>query len=159
MRVFGTLIAFGVAGSALISAQTASSSAAYPDPSAAIPSNASAGCVTYLTTLNADADLEACTDPLAQVVNNYTSATKQKGSTAATDATALTTALDKLCKGNLGCQTATIKGKVFDFGKSCIDDLVAQNDAVVSLYDRLYLIVPFQAALCSTDNSGQYCVT
>lgn len=159
MRVFGALLALGLASSAFVSAQSSTSSAAYPDPSAAIPTNASAGCVSFLTTLNADAELEACTDPLAQVVNNYTQATKQKGSTAATDATALTTALDKLCKGNLGCQTSTIKGKVYEFGENCIDDLVAQNDAVVSLYDRLYLIVPFQGALCSTDSSGQYCVT
>ncbi len=168
MQILLQAIALGAALAPMHVAAQASSSrtskagaplqTSYPNPADAIPSDATSGCRTWLSnSLNTNAQLEACTAPLITVTNSYVQATSQRGATAASDANALTTALDSLCRA--GCQTNVIKGIVSDFATNCLEDMVAQNDKVISAYDSLYLIVPFQQALCTKDKSNNYCVT
>lgn len=45
------------------------------------------------------------------------------------------------------------------FAQACQNELtVSKNQSVILTYDMLYIMGPFQSAVCQKDNSGNYCV-
>lgn len=153
MRLCRPTLALAAAAPALLAALPASAQ------DQGIPSDASSGCQAYINVFNQNTAFSQCTDPLLSAVTQYTKATSQKGATPVSDANALTTALDALCTAGAGCSAGQMKNIVRTFASDCLEDLVAPRQDVVSLYDKLYLITPFQNALCAKDDKNDYCVT
>ncbi|KZT03267.1 uncharacterized protein LAESUDRAFT_762052 [Laetiporus sulphureus 93-53] len=136
----------------LVAAAWASTSSS----SALIPAGISAGCTTFLTSFNSDSTLAACTAPLI-------SATAQFGATANASASptssTVKTALADLCGASSACSPTTIRSTLTGMYAACVDELTSGLNAdVLRTYDVLYSIVPLANAMCSKDDSGDYCV-
>ncbi|KAJ1028674.1 hypothetical protein NDA16_001840 [Ustilago loliicola] len=116
-----------------------------------IPSTASATCQTFLSTLNSDSQLDACTKPLLAATKFYSSNT--------TDSTAqLDSTLSELCSSNTGCDANIIRQRLDQFWQNCHTDLQSKNDAVQAMYDNLYMITPLVNSICSKDENNDYCL-
>lgn len=139
-------------------AQSASSSAASSTATAnpLIPSGISETCKTFLTTLNSDNDLTACT----QTLIDSTSAFGAGGNASSTPSKAtVSSALTSLCSTDISdkCPDSLIRGKLANFYTACSSEL-SSNDDVIKIYDVLYAITPLKTAVCSKDDSGNWCV-
>lgn len=167
--------AFGLLGLASSSmAQTASStssasttatpsSASASASSSLIPSGISPGCSDFLTSLNSDSSIQACTAPLLSATQYYANATdaqskKTTSGTVASSADALKNSLGQLCAASTGCQPGVIRTQLSKFWDSCNDELKNKNEAVIEVYDVLYLINPFHEAVCTLDDDNNYCI-
>ncbi|KDQ55948.1 hypothetical protein JAAARDRAFT_59402 [Jaapia argillacea MUCL 33604] len=139
-------------------AASASSSSATPTSaaSASIPTGISEGCSAFLTSLNSDPALYACTAPLIAA----TSAFGPGGKSANVSSTQITAALTSLCTtNNTSCPDTTVTGKLADFYSNCTAELTSSpNDEVIQTYDILYALTPLKTAVCSKDDTGRFCV-
>lgn len=161
-----TLAQDSASSSSSSSATSASSTAATaPATSTLIPSGISSACSEFLSSLNTDTNIQACTTPLLQATTYYTNATQsaasqKTGTTSETTVSAqtLTDSLDKLCDGNTGCQPQLIRTQLSKFWTACSAELRAKNEAVLNVYDVMYLLNPFQDAVCTKDTSNNYCL-
>lgn len=143
----------------LASAQSASpsSSAAASKGSGGaslIPTDISAGCSSFLTSLDSDSSLSTCTDSLLKSTADF-------GSGGTHSKAAVTEAIDGICDGAVSsaCPDSTIRGKLADFYSACSAELTSSpNKQVRDLYDVLYTLLPMKLAICSKDDSGNYCV-
>ncbi|SJX61716.1 uncharacterized protein SRS1_12700 [Sporisorium reilianum f. sp. reilianum] len=117
----------------------------------AIPSNVSATCQTFLSTLNSDTQLDACTKPLLAATKYYTS--NSTDSAAQLDST-----LADLCSTNTGCDANIIRQRLDQFWQNCHTDLQSNNAAVQAMYDNLYMITPLVNSICSKDTNNDYCL-
>lgn len=122
-----------------------------------IPSGISASCTSYLTSLDDDTNFIPCTSP-------FTTALQQFAPSASTtpSLTTITAALGTLCQSNAfsACPQSTVTAQLGSFYAACSAELTSTpNDAVKSLYDVLYTLVPFRQAICSKDDGGNYCAT
>lgn len=117
----------------------------------AIPSDISATCSTFLSTLNSDAQLDACTKPLLTATQYYAS-----NSTDA--ASQLDPTLADLCSSNTGCDANIIRQRLDQFWQNCHTDLQSANAVVQAMYDNLYMITPLVNSICSKDESNDYCL-
>lgn len=124
-----------------------------------IPSGISAGCQSFLSTLNTDTELSACTQPLLSATKFYSS--NSSDSTSQLDST-----LADLCTPDssssstdaAGCDQNVIRTRLDQFWQNCHTDLQAKNAALQAIYDNLYLITPLVNSICSKDSSGSYCL-
>ncbi|EST07597.1 hypothetical protein PSEUBRA_002684 [Kalmanozyma brasiliensis GHG001] len=117
----------------------------------AIPSDVSSGCQTFLSTLNSDAQLNACTKPLLTATQYYAS-----NSTDA--ASQLDPTLADLCSSNTGCDADIIRQRLDQFWQACHTDLQSANAVVQAMYDNLYMITPLINSICSKDDTNEYCL-
>jgi hypothetical protein len=120
-----------------------------------IPSGISSSCTDYLTSLNNATDFIACTTP-------FTAALEQFAPGASSTSPSVTDALSTLCQSDAfsGCPQSTVTAQLGSFYAACSVELTSSpNDAVKSLYDVLYSLVPLRSAICSKDDSGNYCAT
>ncbi|WFD32184.1 hypothetical protein MSPP1_003226 [Malassezia sp. CBS 17886] len=151
MRI-GWLLAAGVVGGG--SARAAGTEASPLPGLDMIPTNISNSCYTLLSQLNSDKVFQQCTEPLIAATNLYTeqgAADAQNGS--------LTDALDGLCARGHGCDRPLVRQYIAQFWHECAEDLESGNDAVMQLYDYLYVFNPFHDALCSRESrSGDFCL-
>lgn len=141
----------------------ASTSLAQSTSSSIIPTTGvSSGCSSFLTTLNNDTAIQTCTAPLLSATQFYANATSAaKNSTAAnttSSATALSSSLEKLCATNTGCDSGLIRQLLSQFWTACDSEIRAKNADVLAIYDVLYLLNPFHEAVCTRDDSNNYCV-
>lgn len=124
-----------------------------------IPSGISAGCQSFLATLNTDTELSACTQPLL-------SATKFYSSNSSDTTSQLDSTLADLCTPDAnssttdaaGCDQNIIRTRLDQFWQNCHTDLQAKNAALQAIYDNLYMITPLVNSICSKDSSGSYCL-
>ncbi|KAI0000761.1 hypothetical protein BJV74DRAFT_820453 [Russula compacta] len=120
-----------------------------------IPSGISTTCQNFFVQLNANASLTQCIQPLisatAQIASSAGSATSCPSS--------ITTTLNSICSSSNTCDPTLFGAQLSLFYQACQDELVTQKiPQVIVTYDVLYAFVPLQAALCTKDNSGNYCV-
>lgn len=132
-------------------APVAAQTTAAANVSSAIPSNVSATCQTFLSTLNSDTQLDACTKPLLAATKYY--ASNSTDSTAQLDST-----LADLCSTNTGCDANIIRQRLDQFWQNCHTDLQSNNAAVQAMYDNLYMITPLVNSICSKDTNNDYCL-
>ncbi|PWN23687.1 hypothetical protein BCV69DRAFT_238709, partial [Microstroma glucosiphilum] len=120
-----------------------------------IPTNISDTCTTFFNTLNSDASIKSCTTPLLSATQYYTGS----NATSSTEAkTALQDSLSELCASDAGCDTDLVRQYLSSFWTSCMTEIQNENKEVQDVYDVLYLLVPFREAICSEDDSGNYCL-
>ncbi|KAJ7092492.1 hypothetical protein B0H15DRAFT_922043 [Mycena belliarum] len=138
---------------AVVANAASSSSTANPY----IPTGISSSCTTYLNSLNADTQLTACTSALMTASSafgpggNATSPTKSD----------ITTALTSICKTSTTstCSQSLIAGKLASFYTACGAELTSSPNAQVKMvYDTFYSLLPLLSAVCSTDDTGNWCV-
>ncbi|KAL7008649.1 hypothetical protein EMMF5_001911 [Cystobasidiomycetes sp. EMM_F5] len=139
--------------SATIIAITAGSAAAVlAADSPYIPSGISSKCTTYLTSLDTNAALATCSSALLSATALFDPASSSARS--ATDAQ-IKSSLSSLCKAQ--CDSSVVQAALTSFSSECADELAAGNAVVKSNYDVLYLLSPFTSAVCTKDDSGNYC--
>ena len=124
-----------------------------------IPTDISQSCSDFLTALNSDDDLAACTAPLLSATSAYGPLSKnltEKPTLADLDST-----LDTLCSpSTASCPSTLIRTKLTEFYANCTDELTSNpNDDVILTYDVLYALTPLKQVVCSKDDNGTYCVT
>lgn len=143
--------------------QTTSNTTTTTTTTSAIPTDGvSQGCQSFLSTFNSDTTIQSCTAPLlsaTQFYANATAAAKNSTSTNTTSsAAALTSSLKQLCATNTGCNSSLIRQYLSNFWTACDAEIRAENEAVLNIYDYLYLLTPFHQAVCTLDDSNNYCV-
>ncbi|UZJ51260.1 hypothetical protein CBS101457_000580 [Exobasidium rhododendri] len=125
--------------------------------SSLIPTDISPACTTFMTNLNSDPLIATCTAPLLSATQYYANATSTTSNTTSS-AAALTSSLSQLCDNNTGCDSDLIRTYLSQFWTACDTEIRAKNVGVQDVYDVLYLINPFHEAVCTKDDSNNYCV-
>lgn len=127
-----------------------------------IPTGISSTCSSYLQALNSNSTVASC---LAPVVNATSAFSPFSNSSSNVTSSAITSALGTLCSSTTtlspGCDNTVVRGQLASFYSSCTDELTggSPNQDVIRIYDVLYTITPLKNAMCSKDDSGNYCVT
>ena len=118
-----------------------------------IPTDVSPSCLNFLLGLDAHNDLATCTKALLTTTKAFAPGNKPGSAD-------LTSTLQGLCHSNSGCSDSMLRGLLMNFNALCRDELVQPgHDSLRNIYDALYALAPFHAAICSTDPStNQYCV-
>ncbi|KAF9450760.1 hypothetical protein P691DRAFT_664722 [Macrolepiota fuliginosa MF-IS2] len=136
----------------------AQSAAPQPSGNPLIPSGISSGCSDFINAFNSDSSLTSCTKSLIQATQNF-----GPGGSAGSSPTKaqITTAVDSICTGSASsaCPDSLIRGKLTDFYAACSDELTSTpNTQIRDMYDVLYVLTPLKAAICSKDDSSNYCL-
>jgi hypothetical protein len=120
-----------------------------------IPQGISSGCTTFMTSLDSDPQILSCTNTFTSVVTNF-GVGSDSGSV---PASTVTSALNTLSSSLSACSESVIRSKLTDFYSACSNELTSSsNPDVIRAYDVLYLLSPFSQAVCTKDDSGNYCV-
>jgi len=124
-----------------------------------IPTGISQPCSDFLNQLNSDKSLSDCTTALVNATSAFA-----PGSDASTNPSAakVGTTLTGLCGTSVDdkCADSLIGGKITAFYSTCAAELTSNlNNDVLRNYDVLFAILPFKAAICTKDDSGNYCAT
>lgn len=119
-----------------------------------IPADISSTCTTYLITLNSDPTFASC----LSLLNNITSAFAPGAPTPSS--TDVTTALGNLCPSSVTdtCSDTLIRQEITNFGSACSTELTNNANGVRPIYDAMYILPPLRLAICSKDDSGNYCI-
>ena len=91
---------------------------------------------------------------------NATSAFSPLANSTNASSSAVTSALSTLCSSSSTCSATDVRGQLSSFYSSCTNELTGDspNNDVIRIYDVLYTITPLKQAVCSKDDSGNYCV-
>ncbi|KAG6833393.1 hypothetical protein H0H87_007378 [Tephrocybe sp. NHM501043] len=124
-----------------------------------VPTGISSDCSTFLNNLNTDSSFKTCLSSLNNATGDY-----QPGSAAATSSTSakVGSTLSNLCSSSVSnnCPESLVRSKLTDFYAACPAELTSNlNKDVLHIYDILYTLNPLKTAVCSKDDSGNYCVT
>jgi len=120
-----------------------------------IPQDISGGCSTFMTSLDSDPQILSCTKAFSNAVTTF-----GVGSDSTTFTTsAVTSALSTLSSSLSACSESVIRSKLTDFYSACSNELTSSpNSDVIRAYDVLFVLYPFSQAVCTKDDSGNYCV-
>jgi len=119
--------------------------------SSLIPQGISSSCSQFLDNLNNDTTITTCTSAITQATASFAKASSSA---------AVTSALDALCAPSIdtACPSDLLTSKITAFYTACTAELTSNpNPQVVLTYDVLYTIYPYRGAICSKDDSGNYC--
>lgn len=118
-----------------------------------IPSGISDGCKTFLTALNSNTQIATCTAALNTALDAFA-----PGKTTTPSSADVKSALKDLCAPaiDVACPASAISSQVSAFYSACSAELTTNED-VIRLYDVIFVIVPMQKALCTTNDSGELC--
>ncbi|KAN0063220.1 hypothetical protein ACQY0O_004384 [Thecaphora frezii] len=145
------LAAVMLLGAGLVSAQDSTTNS-----TSTIPTDLSDSCRSFLSTLNTDSKISACTGPLVAATKLYSAtATNSTTSTTSSD---LDSTLVNLCGANNGCDSDLIRSYVDSFWQNCHTDIQDRKAKIGDYYDNLYMITPLRNAICSQDSKGGYCL-
>ncbi|PIL25822.1 hypothetical protein GSI_11575 [Ganoderma sinense ZZ0214-1] len=123
-----------------------------------IPSGIGSSCSSFLNEFNQDTTLTTCTSALITASGAFAPATNATATTLSSSNAK--TALAAVCTASSACSESSFRSKLADFYKACTDELTSsQNKDVIRTYDVLYSLIPLKNAVCSKDDSGNYCVT
>ena len=120
-----------------------------------IPAGISPPCTTFLNTLNTDPTLASCLSTLT----NITSAFAPGGPTPSSSE--VTSTLTNLCANSVPgvCSESLIRTQIMAFYAACPNELTSSPvQAVRTIYDVLYALLPLQTSICSKDDSKNWCV-
>lgn len=108
-----------------------------------------------MTNLDSDPQILSCTKAFISTVTNF-----GVGSDSGTVSTStVTSALNSLSSSLSACSESVIRSKLTDFYSACSNELISSpNSDVIRAYDVLYVLLPFSQAVCTKDDSGNYCV-
>ncbi|KAJ6578806.1 hypothetical protein DFH09DRAFT_1361169 [Mycena vulgaris] len=148
------LLATAVVANAASSSSSAAAAASTSNPY--IPSGISTACNTYLSTLNSDTALTACTSALTTASSSF----GPGGNATSASKASITSALTSICSTSTTstCSQSLITGKLASFYTACGAELTSSpNEEVKMIYDTFYALLPLLSAVCSTDDSGNWC--
>ncbi|KAF8628582.1 hypothetical protein AX17_005978 [Amanita inopinata Kibby_2008] len=132
-----------------------SSSSSTTDP--LIPSGISPGCSAFLTSLNGDSAISACTSSLI----NSTKQFGPGGNATSASSSDVNSAINAICSSSTDnvCPESTIRGKLAAFYSACSAELTINSvPGVNQIYDVLYTLLPFKKAICSKNDNDNYCI-
>jgi len=121
-----------------------------------IPGDISTGCSDFINKFNSDTSLTACTKSLIQATQSF-----GPGGSSSPSKAEVTSAIDSICTGSVSdsCPDSLIRGQLTDFYAACSDELTSKaNQKVRDIYDVLYVLSPLKKAMCSKDDSANYCL-
>lgn len=122
-----------------------------------IPVTISSTCQSFLQNLNGDTTLSNCTAPLISTLALF-APSQVAGSTFTVTKAEVTASLASLC-AQTECSDALIRSRLSAFNGNCTNELQTNNPTVLGIYDVLYTLRPFTAAVCSKDVLGGYCLS
>lgn len=130
--------------------------AAYAQTNPLIPQGISSACSAFMTTLDSDPQVLACTKAFSTVVSNFGVGSSSSTFTAST----ITSTLNSLSSTlSSACSESVLRGQLTSFYAACPAELTSSpNPEVVRAYDVLYTLYPFSQSVCTKDDSGNYCV-
>ncbi|KAL4065506.1 hypothetical protein V8B97DRAFT_1165600 [Scleroderma yunnanense] len=120
-----------------------------------IPSGISQPCADYLNSLDTDSSFSSCTTPILSALTEYS-----PGGSASTSQTEISTALNNLCGGSLTaqCPDNVLGSQLASFYAACPTELISNPVAGVKMiYDVLYTLGGLRKAICTKDDSGNFC--
>lgn len=120
-----------------------------------IPTGISDKCSAFLTELNTDASLQKCTTALSTALAAFAPGASAASSSAVTDG------LKNVCGDAVTteCPTSVFASKITGFYAACSEELTSKaNTDVIKIYDVLYVVPAMREAVCSKDDSGNWCV-
>ncbi|KAI0331380.1 hypothetical protein GY45DRAFT_1322426 [Cubamyces sp. BRFM 1775] len=142
-----------------IAAATLFASVVLAQSASLIPSGISTSCSSFLTSFNQDSTLTSCTSAIISATSEFAPSMNASATTTTPSASAINSALGTVC-ASTSCPDTTIRSKLADFYQACSDELSSNpNQDVVKIYDVLYALTPLKNAICSKDDSGNYCVS
>ena len=115
----------------------------------------SSSCESFLSSLNGNAQLSACSSSLLTAISAFTPASVGDSFTQTT--AQVSAALDGLCSQD-GCDETVVRAQLSQFYGNCSAELGAGSEVVIGQYDVLYVLVPMTAAICAQDSAGGWCV-
>jgi len=119
-----------------------------------IPQGISTGCSTFMTSFDSDPQILSCTKAFTSTVTTFGA-----GSDPTISTSVVNSALNTLCSSLSACSESVIRSRLTDFYSACSNELTSSpNPAVVRAYDVFYVLYPFSQAVCTKDDSGNYCV-
>ncbi|GAA5989498.1 hypothetical protein JCM11641_007320 [Rhodosporidiobolus odoratus] len=152
----GSSASASASGSAGAAVSTSSGSSANP----LIPaSQISPKCSSFLSSLNSDTALSSCTTPLLSALSSFMPSSSLTSWTQSTQD--VSSALSSLCSDSTSsaCSDSEIRTTLSAFSGNCTAELTARQEAVMGIYDSLYILQPLRSAVCSTDAAGGWCIT
>ncbi|BGP20764.1 hypothetical protein JCM10213_008903 [Rhodosporidiobolus nylandii] len=143
--------------SATASASSAISTSSGSSTNPLIPNSISAKCSAFLTSLNSDTSISSCTAPLLNALSSFTPSSSASWSQSSNEVSA---ALSALCNEDTAssCHDAALRQTLTQFSGNCTAELSARQEAVLGLYDALYVLEPLRTAVCETDAAGGWCL-
>jgi hypothetical protein len=126
-----------------------------------IPAGLSAGCSKYLDSLDKHAGFKQCVEPLYNITSNFNPLTGL-GLENVTTST-VTSTLTQLCASSTKCDDSQLRSYLGQFYSACSVELTSTeasySERIREMYDYLYIVNPFRAAVCTKDGASQkYCV-
>ncbi|KAJ3569112.1 hypothetical protein NP233_g5267 [Leucocoprinus birnbaumii] len=123
-----------------------------------MPTGLSNQCQQFINSFDTDSSLSDCTSALI----NATQAFTPGGSAGSSPTNAqVSSAVENICTGSVStaCPDNLIRGKLGDFYAACSAELTSNpNTQLRNIYDVLYALTPMKQAICSKDDSGNYCI-
>lgn len=98
-----------------------------------------------------------CTAPLITTLALF-APSQVAGSSFTVTKAEVTTSLASLC-AQTECSDSLIRSRLSAFNGNCSNELQTNNPTVLGIYDVLYTLRPFTAAVCSKDVNGGYCLS
>ena len=122
-----------------------------PSANPLIPTTVSPACTAFLSALNADTQLSACTSPLLTTLALFAPSANSTESNSQPPAAVLNS-LTTMC-ASPRCSDTLIRTAITAFAGNCSAELSAGNPVVLGSYDVLYILSPFMTAVCSKDGT------
>jgi hypothetical protein len=120
-----------------------------------IPQGISTSCSTYMSTLDSDTQMQSCTKAFTNAVASF----GPGSSSNSVSVSAVNSALNTLSSSLSACSPSDIRSQLTNFYSACSNELTSSpNSGVIQAYDVLYVLYPFSQAVCTKDDSGNYCV-
>ena len=130
---------------------TTRSNSTAPTANPLIPTTVSPACTAFLSALNADTQLSACTSPLLTTLALFAPSANSSESHSQPPAAVLSS-LTTMC-ASPRCSDTLIRSAVAAFAGNCSAELSAGNPVILGSYDVLYILSPFMTAVCSKDGT------
>jgi len=128
---------------------------AYAQTNPLIPSNISSDCSQYLANLDSDPQILSCTKAFTNAAASFGVGSNSGNASAS----AINSALNTLCPNLSACPQSVIRSQLTSFYTACSNELTTSlNSDVLRAYDVLYVLYPLSQAVCTKDDSGNYCV-
>ncbi|KAK4046666.1 hypothetical protein OIO90_006478 [Microbotryomycetes sp. JL221] len=121
-----------------------------------IPTSVSTSCERFLTYLNGDKALAACTSSFASSLTLF-APTDSGMASYSQSATQVHDTLEEFCSAET-CSDALIRTTLQHFTGNCSTELQDRQPIVLGTYDTLYATQPFRRAICAKDAEQGFCL-
>ncbi|KAK0200787.1 hypothetical protein DFS33DRAFT_1456079 [Desarmillaria ectypa] len=151
--MISSLAVLSVLTTAVFAQSSSSAASASSTSSPLIPSGISTTCKSFLESLDSNPNLATCTKALATATSPFAPG----NSSSVSSSSAITNMLNSISSNS--CEETVMNPMIANFGSACQTELVTSPvEAVVLLYDTVYMMNPWLDVLVTKDDSGTYCV-